>query len=214
MHAKRRRQSIAGLGAVTDSALVQIAQAFRSDPGLLDDVSSRQSVQRATAAVLDPCIQRDRLPLHDGTEFVWSHASPQKMFQFFYNESPAYKAMIDEALRREPNSLRQPWHVVLYADEITPGNPLRPQTSRKLHCFYFAFREQRQSVLGHAEAWLPAAVLRSTVCKEGEGGFSCAMRVLLRRFFCGPEGMSTSGVVLVSGGVPQLFFVSQSWAIC
>ena len=197
MPSKRRRlQSIAGLGGISDSGLVRLAAHFRAEPSLLEEVSSRQKVERATADILEPVLQSDALPLAGGREFEWWHASPQKLLQLFYDESPAFKSMVDAALQRVPNSVMRPWHVVLYGDEITPGNPLRPDNRRKLHCFYFAFQELGQQVLCHSEAWLPVACLRSSVAKGVMGKYSCAMRLLLRRFFCGPEGMSTGGVLL------------------
>ena len=193
---RRRLQSIAGTGHLTDAALLRVAERLREDPAILDALSSRKPLQRATHDLLQPLLQSDALPLKSGGEFERLHASPQKIVQFFYAESPAYKAMVDRALQTARASVQMPWRVVLYADECTPGNPLRPEARRKLHCWYFAFLEFGQKVLCHAEAWLPVALLRTTVAKDVQGKFSCAMRALLRRFFCGPEGMSTGGILL------------------
>ena len=206
MDAKRRRiQGIAGLGGVTDSALRQIAAKFRDDAGLLELVRKPNNVGRATASIMDAIGQIDDLAMESGA-FSWCHAEPQKLLQYFVDNSRGFADLLSSKLQQSPSTYQQPWHLVLYCDEITPGNVLRPNNRRKVHAFYFSCRELGRDILCHAEAWLPVAVLRATVVKDVNGRLSHALCVLLQRFFAGPQGMSTAGVVLCFSGQPMVFF--------
>ena len=203
MQAKRQRiQSIAGLGGVTDDALRKLVQKIKDEPELLDDLSSRQSIGDATLAIFDSLGQTDELT----RDFTWHHVSPQKLLQHLISESRSFAETVLRKMQTCPNTHANPWHIVLYVDEITPGNVLRPDNRRKLHAFYYSFKELGREILCHAEAWLPVAVLRNVICKEVSGKLSAAMRILLRRFFVGPQAFHNAGVVLNLPGAPTVFF--------
>ena len=42
-------------------------------------------------------------------------------------------------LDRTGNSADKPWRLVVYADEIVPGNPLAVSNSRKVYAMYWSF---------------------------------------------------------------------------
>ena len=52
------------------------------------------------------------------------------------------------------------WHVVLYADGITPGAALTPENNRKSIVWYCSFLEMKNK-LQCEEAWLTIAVART-----------------------------------------------------
>jgi len=116
--------------------------------------------------------------------------------QFFVAQSPALAETFQPRLQDKPCTLASPWSIILYCDEVTPGNVLRPDNRRKIQRFYMTFKELGAEVLSHAEAWFPLATLRSTVCKQVEGKLSCAMRAMLRGLFVGPAAFDRTGVVL------------------
>jgi hypothetical protein len=206
MEAKRQRiRSLAGLGGVTDQALQRIVQKIREDPTLLDDVISRSTISAASLALMAEIGQTDTLETNTG-DFTWHHGDPRLLLQHFVSVCEPFAKTLQNKLRETPSTFMQPWNVVLYCDEITPGNVLRPDNARKVHAFYFSFRELGKEVLCHAEAWLPVALLRANAVKTIVGKLSCAMRMLLRRFFVGPMALQTAGVTLELPDGPSLFF--------
>ena len=67
----------------------------------------------------------------------------------------------------------------MYIDDITPGNPLRPDNKRKITAVYASCIELG-NFLRLEEAWLALGVIRTNVVKEVKGGLSNAIRQLLK----------------------------------
>jgi len=78
-----------------------------------------------------------------------------------------------------------PWHIIVYFDELTPGNVLRPDNKRKAYLIYFTVKEFGD-IIRHENAWLPIGVLRHSVLDQLPGGLSEALRELFWTFFRGP----------------------------
>ena len=85
--------------------------------------------------------------------------------------------------------------MVLYIDEIVPGNVLRPDNGRKIMAFYYSWVELGQ-FLRNEEAWLLGAVLRAEVFKVLRGGISAAVKEYLRDAFAGDLSLSSAGVAV------------------
>ena len=90
------------------------------------------------------------LPMDDGTTFNWTIARPQAVLRRFCRESEAFRRIMS----RRANSWRQPWHIVHYTDDVSSGNLLAPNQSRKFAVFRFAFREYGQQILSCPQFWL------------------------------------------------------------
>ena len=56
---------------------------------------------------------------------------------FFCKELEEYAALMERTLRQL--SPGEPLGLLLYNDEVTPGNVLAPDNKRKFNSFYFAF---------------------------------------------------------------------------
>ena len=88
-------------------------------------------------------------------------------------------------------------NLIWYIDEVTPGNVLSPDNKRKSQCLYVSVMEFGIDVLCKTAAWLPVALLRSSVVKRVAGGVSCCCRLLLESWFCGkPLQLETLGCVV------------------
>ena len=48
-----------------------------------------------------------------------------------YTECTQFRRLIDECLAHTPCSMDQPWRLIMYADEVTPGSQLTPDSFRK-----------------------------------------------------------------------------------
>ena len=76
-----------------------------------------------------------------------------------------------------------PMRLILYIDEICPGNPLRPEKSRTLQAVYWAFVDWPQHVLQRTALWPCLGTIRSSLCAELPGGVSQLMKLILKVFW-------------------------------
>ena len=158
-----------------DSVLSSILQ-------LLDQPSSsRRTIGRAVQAELGhdtpygKCLQNLNLPLKVGGEFKWTYSNPLAMLSLFTTCSVTFATLMSSTLRTHPCSLEHPWDVIFYTDEVTPGNFLSIDQSRKVHCFYFSFKQFGWHALSREDAWLCLGVLRSSIASTIQGGLSCVV---------------------------------------
>lgn len=95
------------------------------------------------------------------------------------------------------SSPEEPWRLVVYADEIVPGNPLANVNHRKIWVIYFAFLEFGALALQNESAWLPLFACPSDFVKTLSAGISQCFAIALSLFF-GELGhdLSTGGMYL------------------
>ena len=137
------------------------------------DKASRQWEAKYTSVI--------ELPLLDGNHFDWHTSSPHQLFQYFLDSTPSFAHLLK---KRRPGL---PLQMLCYHDEVVPGNPLDPDPARRLTAFYVTFAEWGNSI--HDElAWLPCAVLRTSVLKQVDGGLSSALRCLFKSWLSSFRG--------------------------
>ena len=123
-----------------------------------------------------------KLHLESSKTFVWKRCCPMKLL-LRYSTTPSFSEVLFDRLQRYP----LPWTAVVYHDEVTPGNALRPANNRKFHAFYFSFLELGLH-LRQETSWLPFAMIRSSIVKQVIGGISSVVASLLKESFDCPGG--------------------------
>ncbi len=186
--AKRARQELLQhlrtIADISDSALAAIVHRLHEEPGLLTAAASSLSTLRtdlgAAPQHLRPELNTElRLPLNDSsTDHIWNVCLPQHAVPYAVSNCPAYKQFMAEAIQRGGGQLR----LVLYHDELVPGNALRPDNRRKFSVFYYAFLDFRQH-LRNELSWLTLGIIRHELVKQVKGGMSGVMRILFRGMF-------------------------------
>lgn len=129
-----------------------------------------------------------------GGVFRWPVIPLQDLLPHCVGQCAGFRAIFEQTVSRCRPSPAQPWHIVLYCDEITPGNPLRPDNKRKVTAFYASFLEFKDA-LRCEECWLLLGVLRSSLLKDIAGGMSAVVRQLLRQMLLGPRNIRTAGAL-------------------
>ena len=94
--------------------------------------------------------------------------------------------------------------MMLYTDELVPGDPLKPCIARKMYVWYFSFAEFGRENLFRDEVWLMPLVARTRDLARIEAGISALTRHLLRAFFVDQPDNFTNRVTLILGGRPIL----------
>ena len=90
--------------------------------------------------------------------------------------------------------------LVIYMDEMVPGNPYRPEKSRTLQCVYYAFVDWPSHVLSRTFAWPCLCLIRASVIHKIPGGMTYIARMLLRLFYPLGDGHSMERGILLPLG--------------
>ena len=90
--------------------------------------------------------------------------------------------MMLRKLAERPCSADRPWSLVIYSDEIVPGNALAFQHRRKLWAIYVSFLEFEEH-LNNEYAWIPIVAVRTSQLKNVVSGISQVFAVVLKVFF-------------------------------
>lgn len=91
------------------------------------------------------------------------------------------------ALKNNP----EPFQLLLYFDEVVPGNVISPDNQRKSYILYVSFL-RFNTWLGLEESWLPVGVVRHKTVDKIAGGFSaymCAVIAALQKQLCPEAGL-------------------------
>lgn len=88
--------------------------------------------------------------------------------------------------------------IILYIDEVRPGNPLRPSKGRTTQCIYWTFVDLPAHLLVQTRFWFLFAAVRSSVVSEIPGGVSGIMKLVLHKFFPADGSGLQRGILLVN----------------
>ena len=141
---------------------------IRGDLAKAEDMHGQQQTPYGTV------IQEMDLPI--GCQ--WEIAHPMAFLYYLTSISSAFVRVMAHAVQ-----VKGSLTIVLYMDEICPGNPNRPEKSRTLQAIYWAFLEWPQYILQRTGAWPIFGVLRSRIVEKHPGGMAELMKHILKLFF-------------------------------
>ncbi len=191
---RRRLSALAGTGYVSTSALSQILG--QVDPG---SSSSRSSIRRQVNADLNASPYGPCLVETDLAGYKWTAVNPFALLSIMCEQCPEFSEALAKTNEKAPCSAADPWRLIFYVDEATPGNLLRADNTRKAWLFYWSIAELGPELLCKAHMWFLGGVLLSTHAKA-VGGLSFAFKKLLGLFFGESFNFSTSGAQLSARG--------------
>ena len=205
-HAKLRR--IYGGSSVAHRQIVQLVANLRDEIDQEDAMNiTEKQLERAIDNLWDKFGIVEHLDVEGGGDpFEWTCLSLPKLLQHIVAESPAWARELRLAWQSKSCSKTSPYHLLVYGDEIVPGNVLRLDNKRKFFAVYVSIQEMRPSALKHEGMWLPVAVMRTTVAKTIASGISACMRRLYDRWLI-DDDLSGSGV-LIDLGLPDSRYVN------
>ena len=119
----------------------------------LPEISSRRDLRQARdeiSTILTPygtICQTVNLRRSDGSDLAIDIQNPFAMLHHACSHSPQLSALIRRCVDKQQPSLAKPWNIVLYADEVTPGNQLAYLQGRKFWAIYWSVLEWGPLVL-------------------------------------------------------------------
>ena len=144
--------------------------------------------------------------LEDGSEWTWDYCEPCLLLAKALEASEPLQSMYDRAFAASPGG--GAWHLVIAFDEFTPGSLHKPVNLRKSMVLGFNFLELGQEALSQELTWMLPIVLRTSQIKKVPGGWSCMLKVFLRRLLYGPHGLCSAGFVMSTKQGGQTITVS------
>ena len=142
----------------------------------------------------------DTIPMDmtDGSVANLTIVNPFAQLWLAANRCEGFSVMLQDRMRARAATHADPWRLVIYSDEVVPGNQLSVHNLRKLWAIYWSLLEFGVPTLSNEDAWFCTAAERSDHVKQVNGGMAQVFGALLKYFFAGTAGhtFQTSGILL------------------
>lgn len=161
---------------VSQSGLAEILRAVREADSLPKGISP-SAVKRARTKAMSaetpfgPMLKDWKLRNTTGEETTVAYLDPAACLYHAVESCTKFGAFVQDIVATREPSINSRWGIVLYSDEVSPGNQLKPLNSRKLQTFYWSFRELGAS-LCQEDAWLVLTTVRSDTVNKFQDGFT------------------------------------------
>jgi len=185
---------------VSQSALAAVLSLPRDE---LPEAVDRRLIREArddiafTNTPYGPVHQTIEIEMQDGKKRDVEVQHPAAMLYQLCLVSTCFSDLIIRTMHRYPCSVDKPWSVIIYSDQVSPGNQLLAVNTRKVWAFYWSILEFGLNVLSDEESWMEVVVLRNPIVKLIKGAVSAVFAAVLKLFF-DPDGhdCSKAGIYL------------------
>ena len=178
---------------LTQRALVQVLKELGSWEEL--PTASRRKLKRARAAetasrstsAFGNVMQDFTFRRENGEEAQIPVLHPAATLTYVRQRSSAYSAdFLAGRLAQHPSSAHRPWRLILYSDEVSPGNQLKHHNARKTQTIYCSWFELGPQALSADIMWFTLTCVRSSVVKS-IGGMTALFRQISDLFCQAPN---------------------------
>ena len=142
-------------------------------------------------------VQAIPLQMDDDSVYAWEVIHPLAFMWYLAKVCMAFSKVFGQALRDAAGVLS----ILLYGDDLTPGNPLRHDHGRKVFTFYYSFLQLPAWLLHRQEGWFCFASLRVDVIDNVRGGVSAVFAEILKLMFTAKPANLSDGSFIFSAGV-------------
>ena len=154
----------------------------------------RQTIAECHGGDLGPLIQETVLQNNDGEPVPFVFTSLLTYLMALFARGGSWAQLFSSVHAKCPSSPQQPWKLIVYLDELVPGNVLG-RAERKSWAWYCSFLELGNH-LSSIHSWLTIALARSTKVSKLEAAVSQITASLLKSIFCNPLSFPQTGIIL------------------
>ena len=126
-------------------------------------------------------------------------AHPLAMLWYAYAVCQPFASYLDTVHRARPSTVDRPWNLILYCDEVHPGDQIGGKKARKLQAVYFSLLEFGCAALSHEDLWFTTVSTRSIKVNLMAGGMAAVFSVIMNEIFIA-GGVQEAGIVLNRDG--------------
>ena len=145
-------------------------------------------------------VQKIEVPLINGKSMTWEIIHPFAFLYYLTSVCQGFAIMMNSCLQQA----RGKFTLVMYGDEITPGNPMRVDKGRQLPCFYYTFIQWPTWLLHRKDGWMAFGSIRTRFMKQILGGHSALMKLILKIMFVDGGANFTNGFFVLHKGVERV----------
>ncbi len=197
---------------VSGSALAAVLEEIEQSG--MPELRSRWDLGRASTLELGhetpygKCSSTLSLKAKHGSDIKLPVVNPHAFIYRSFQLGGSFTSLVSERLAAVPSTPENPWRIIMYSDEVVPGNPLAHDNRRKVWVIYFSWIELGSEILSNEDAWICVLVARSTEVHKVSAGMGQIFAAVLKLFFGpGPSDLSTAGLALrtPTGEIVRLF---------
>lgn len=122
-----------------------------------------------------------------------------------FKDCDPFAEFFKERLAKHPCSYDKPWSLILYCDEITPGDAIGGKKLRKFQAVYYSFLEFGPLALNNEKMWFTLTTTRSIEVVKMPGGMALVFGTILHELFI-DGSCSEIGITLNKDGEAPIEF--------
>ena len=181
--------------------------------GLLSDASlgatkyerrllAKASAQHANAETpYGKVVQHIVFATNGGADFTWPIIHPFAYIWHLSKTVPDFGAVMAASIAAADGRTLE---LILYGDELTPGNPLRADGGRCAFNFYYSFANFPRWLLHRKDGWLCLGSLRTSMIGNIKGGVGALVARLLKLLFVDGCANFRKGFMFIHDGQPEM----------
>ena len=198
---------------VSQNALAEILKAVR-DADTLPTGTSRSAVKRArqrAVAAQTPygsLVKEWHMKKLDGTQVAVKYLCPAATWWQTLQSCERFREHWARAHEERPCTMASKWSLILYSDEVSPGNQLKANNRRRLQTFYWTVKELGPKALSSEDAWMVLTTVRSATVSELQDGLSQVTKEAILSFFAVGRDFGHGLSMPLTAAVPMMLFVA------
>lgn len=194
---RRHFVSLSGLEAV----LSELRDAdMLNEGGSLSRRSIKRSRDKHIASLqtdIGPVMRTLKVQLQQPSkEYDMWFIHPCALLLYMSAECEGFSAFMQHVISKHPCSPNNKLSIVIYSDEVSPGNQLKHDNQRKLQAVYWSIKQFGGAALASEEYWFILTAVRSTLVKRLEAGMSELLATTIQLFFQEPHSIYHNGLTL------------------
>ena len=199
LRAGKRLKALSGIGLSSNQRqLAKTLDTLRALP--TEDAaevlgSSRHDLEEAMDTLWSKCGCEVELEVEPGKFAKWQCTSFAKTIDMMIRRSGAFKEQLLELWRARPCTKSKPYSLLIYGDELVPGNVLHLEQTRKLFGCQGCIKDFGPQFIKSDSSWIPLFCIRHSVAATIPGGMSYVFRMYLRHLLL-VEKISDRGIVV------------------
>ena len=194
---------------VSQTGLATVLQDLRKNGLLTEPPATRQVIKRLRDE--DMCIQTSYGPLFrdiilsDSVRVPIAH--PAAMLSHAASTCDTFGSFLFHRAQTIPSTPNNPWHLAIYSDEITLGNPMKTDNRRKVQAMYWSILELGPHHMSSEYAWMFLTMARSHLVNALPAAMSEFAKLALKSFFDPSSDFQRGGILVQTKlGNALLFF--------
>ena len=166
-------------------------QRAKENPELLAETgASRSNLKRQREEAFDigttygPLLRQWNLTGQKGQTIAVDYLHPAAMLSHVVANCEGFSRILKKLLEERRPSPGAPFTLVLYCDEVTPGNQLKRDNRRKVQAVYWSILELGPKLLSNEYSWFFLTLVRTSTIDMLADGMTQLAKECCKSFWC------------------------------